>query len=157
MTNYLHFGENPIWFSSHKEMWIFVKMRSCRKSLPSNFCIYVKCTCTCIHLHKPFKRSVECSSVHCVVWVSFLSKFGWKGLMTWLIKILIFLRDYWTKSDGVFAEMQIISYNFIILKHIQINSQFRKILMLKVWLSSFWEQSLLCKKRVLITGICDMV
>ena len=31
--------------------------------------------------------------------------------------------------------MQIISYNFIILKHIQINSHFRKILMLKVWLS----------------------
>ena len=46
-----------------------------------------------------------------------------------------------TKSDGVFAEMQIISYNFIILQHIQINSQFRKILMLKVRLSFFWGQS----------------
>ena len=45
--------------------------------------------------------------------------------------------DYWTKSDGVFAEMQIISYKFITLKHIQINSQFQKILMLKVWLSLF--------------------
>ena len=33
--------------------------------------------------------------------------------------------------------MQKISYNFIILKHIQINSQFRKILMLKVRLSFF--------------------
>ena len=43
-----------------------------------------------IHLHKPFKRSVE-FSVHCVVWISFLSKFGWKGLMTCLIKILISL------------------------------------------------------------------
>ena len=42
---------------------------------------------------------------------------------------------------GVFAEMQIISYNIIILKHIQINSQFRKILMLKVRLSFFWGQS----------------
>ena len=36
---------------------------------------------------------------------------------------------------GVFAELQIISYNSIILKHIQINSQFRKILMLRVRLS----------------------
>ena len=33
----------------------------------------------------------------------------------------LFLRDYWTKSDGVFAEMQIISYSFIFLKHIQID------------------------------------
>ena len=28
-----------------------------------------------------------------------------------------FLRDYWTNSDGVFAEMQIISYSFLFLKH----------------------------------------
>ena len=44
------------------------------------------------------------------------------------IKILkkYFLHDYWTKSDGVFAKRQIISYNFIILKHIQINSQISK-------------------------------
>ena len=42
-----------------------------------------------------------------------------------------------TKSDGVFAEMQIISYIFIILKHIQVSSQFRKILMLKVRLNFF--------------------
>ena len=44
----------------------------------------------------------------------------------------IFLHDYRTKSNGVFAEMQIISYIFIILKHIQVRSQFRKLLMLKV-------------------------
>ena len=27
ITNYLHFGKTPhlIWFSSHKEMWIFVR------------------------------------------------------------------------------------------------------------------------------------
>ena len=36
---------------------------------------------------------------------------------------------------GVFAEMQTISYNFIILKHTQINSQLRKMLMLKFRLS----------------------
>ena len=47
--------------------------------------------------------------------------------------------------------MQIISYKFIILKHIffyiQINSQFRKILMLKVWLSSFffWGGGTICR------------
>ena len=34
--------------------------------------------------------------------------------------------------NGFFAEMQIISYIFIILKHIQINLQFRKLLMLNV-------------------------
>ena len=48
--------------------------------------------------------------------------------MTCPIKILI---SSWTtepKSDGV--EMQSNSYNVIILKHIEINSQFRKILTL---------------------------
>ena len=29
----------------------------------------------------------------------------------------LFLCDYWTKSDGVFAEMEIISYSFIIQRH----------------------------------------
>ena len=33
----------------------------------------------------------------------------------------LFLCDYWTKSDGVYADMQIIIYNCIILEHIQIN------------------------------------
>ena len=33
---------------------------------------------------------------------------------------------------GFFAEMQIISYIFILLKHIQVSSQFQKLLMLKV-------------------------
>ena len=43
----------------------------------------------------------------------------------------LFLRDYWTKSDGVFAEMQMNSNSFIIIKHIKINQQFRNLLMLK--------------------------
>ena len=60
--------------------------------------------------------------------------------MTYLTKST-FLCDYWTKSDGIFAKMQIISYIFIILKHIQVSSQFRKLLMLKVWLS-FWGDNL---------------
>ena len=38
------------------------------------------------------------------------------------------------KLDEVFTEMQMISYSFIILKHIQIDLQFSKLLMLKVWL-----------------------
>ena len=74
-----------------------------------------------LSIHKPFKtckRSTELRA-HCVVRVSFLSKLGWKELVTCL-KLLqksLYLRDYWTKSNGVFAKMQIISYCFIILKH----------------------------------------
>ena len=52
--------------------------------------------------------------------------------MTCLTKSL-FLRDYWTKSGGVFAGiwMQIISsrLSFVILTHFQINLQFWKILL----------------------------
>ena len=33
-------------------------------------------------------------------------------------KKIIFLRDYWTKSDGIFSKMQIISYSFKLLKHV---------------------------------------
>ena len=68
-----------------------------------------------------------------------MSKFRWNGLMACLIKILI---SSSTKLDGVYTEMQIISYNFIILKHIQINLQFRNILLLTVRLS-FLGQSVL--------------
>ena len=35
-----------------------------------------------------------------------------------------------TKLDGVFAEMQIIDYSFVILNHIQIDSPIWKLLML---------------------------
>ena len=64
---------------------------------------------------KPFKRSGE-FRVHWVVWVCRLSKFGWKGLLTYLTKKNSW--DYWTNSDGVFGKMQIISYSFKVLKHI---------------------------------------
>ena len=60
------------------------------------------------NLHKPFNKSVE-FRVHCVVLVCWLSKLGWKGLMTYLTKIL-FLCDSWTKLDGIFGKMQIIKY-----------------------------------------------
>ena len=36
--------------------------------------------------------------------------------------------------NGVFTKMQIISYSFIILKNIQIDLQFCKLLVQKVWL-----------------------
>ena len=39
---------------------------------------------------------------------------------------------------GFFAEVQIVSYISIILKHIQVSLQFRKLLMLKVRLSLFF-------------------
>ena len=52
------------------------------------------------------------------------------GLVTYLTKSL-FLCAYLTKSNGVFGKMQIISYSFKILKHIYINLQFWKLLMLK--------------------------
>ena len=127
VTNYLHFGENPIRFGSvvTKKCGFLLGM----SYVPSIQVLY-------IHLHRPFKRSVE-FSVHCVVWVSFLSKFGWKGLMTCLIKNPYFFMTTEPNRMGFFAEVQMISYNSIILKHIQINSQFRKILMLKVWLTFF--------------------
>ena len=38
-----------------------------------------------------------------------------------------FLRDFWTKSGGVFAEMQIIVYSFIIPDQIQIKSVLKAI------------------------------
>ena len=68
-----------ICFGSHKWREIFVRyvMSSFHSSLY-------------IHLHKPFKRSVE-FHVHCVVWVYHLSKLGWKGLLTCLTKIPISL------------------------------------------------------------------
>ena len=45
----------------------------------------------------------------------------------------IFLIDYWTKSDGVFAKIQIISYKiYMFRKHIQVNLELWKLLMLKV-------------------------
>ena len=73
---------------------------------------------------KPFKRSVE-FRLHCVVCLP--------SVETWMevtydlhvhckLQKLLLLRDYWTnESDGVLAEMQIINYSFIILKHIKIN------------------------------------
>ena len=62
------------------------------KSLPSKFCRYM-------YIYINHSKGVE-FSVPCVVWVSLLSKLGWKGLMTYLTKKKsLFLHDYWTKSN----------------------------------------------------------
>ena len=55
---------------------------------------------------------------------------------------------------GVFVEMQIISYIFIILKHIQVSSHFQKLLMLKVQLSLFGDN--LYKAIYLLVILRDM-
>ena len=93
-----------------------------------------------ISLHKPLRRSVE-FSVHCVVWVSLLSKLGWKGLkMTHIIKMPISLWLLNQIGCG-FATMQIISYRFIILKQINFESYWwRKpnVLFVFVCLFVFW-------------------
>ena len=39
-----------------------------------------------------------------------------EGINYDMLQKLLFLRDYWTKSDGAFTEMQTISHSFIILK-----------------------------------------
>ena len=62
------------------------------------------------------------------------TKLGWKALMSNNKNPYFFVT---TKTDGVFAQMQIISSSFIILKHIQIDLQFWKLLMLKVRLYFF--------------------
>ena len=74
-----------------------------------------------INLHKPFKRSYGIPGSLCSE--SLLSVKTWtEGTNDMPYKNPYFFRDNWAKSDGVFAEMQIISYSFImILKHIQIN------------------------------------
>ena len=118
-----------MWFISHEEIWIFVRY-VISPFHPSFVYIYIYTSALTIKK----ECGIQCSLCS----VSLLSVKIWmEGSydMTFLIKSL-FLHDYWTKSDGVFAEMQIISYYFIILKHIQINSQCRKIMMLKVRLSS---------------------
>ena len=53
-------------------------------------------------------------------YVDVFKKLDWRDLWHTEQKSL-FLCDYWTKSDGVFAEMQIIRTSVRILKHIQIN------------------------------------
>ena len=63
-------------------------------------------------------------------------KLGWTAhIMTVHDNNQYFFETTWTTSDAVFAEMQRItcSYSVIILKHIQIDLHFKKLLMPKVW------------------------
>ena len=45
---------------------------------------------------------------------------------------ILFLHDYWTNSHWVFADMQMIKYNFIVLNRIQNILQVWKLFILKV-------------------------
>ena len=53
----------------------------------------------------------------CTVSLSSVMKTWMEGTYDIPFKTKIRICDYWTKLDGVFSEMQIISYSFI-LKHI---------------------------------------
>ena len=97
------------------------------KSLSSKFCIYIY-----INHPKGVWKSVF------IVWYESPFCQNLDGRDFWYaLQKSLFIRDYWTKSDWVLAMMLIIICrpSFIILKHIQINLQFRKLLMLKVRLS----------------------
>ena len=90
-----------------------------------------------ISLHKPFKEYGISGSL-CSA--SLLSVKTWmEGTRDMPYKNpYFFMTNGPNRMPGFFVEMQIISYSFIILKHIQINLQFRKLLMLKVQLYFFF-------------------
>ena len=122
----MHLGKNPIRFGLE---WVTKKM------------IFIKHVIS--PFHPNFDRKNTGGTLHnerriphsfWMVYVNVYSKLGWKGPMTYLTKST-FIRDYTEPNlDGVFGKMQIISYILIFLKHNQVNSQFWKLLMLKVWL-----------------------
>ena len=106
ITNHMHLSENPTQFGSvvtkNKDF-----CKACQKSLPSKF-------------DRKETRNTTNTSLH-FFWMVYVDV--WKGPMTYLTKS-IFLCDFLTKLDGVFAKLQIISYVFIFLKHIQVNFKF---------------------------------
>ena len=94
-----------MWFNSHKKMWIFVRYVD-HKSLPSKF--YT----SALNILK------ECEIQSSLCSASFLSvKIRMEGTYDTPYKNYYF----WTNSDGVFAKMQITSYNFIILKQFTVS------------------------------------
>ena len=66
----------------------------------------------------PFHPSFDRKESHTTQWTLNSTYLGWEGLIYTFKPKSLFLCDYRTKSDGVFAEMQTISYSFIILMHI---------------------------------------
>ena len=115
-----------IWFSSHEEMRIFVRYVN---SLPSKF--WQKGD-------THYAMDNEFRNLFWMIYVNVSTKFAWERQMAYLTKHLNFVRDYWTKSYGVFSDIQIIIDSFIILNYIQINWQFWKLLVLKVRLHFFF-------------------
>ena len=105
---------DPIWFSSHEENRIFIR-----------------------HVRSPFHPNFDRKETHTTQhWIphSFWMVYA-DVYKTWMEgtydipnKKSTFLCDYWTKSDRVLTEMQIISYIFIILKHIQVSFIISKVI-----------------------------
>ena len=84
-----------IWFSSHKEIGIFVRY------VTSHF------HPSFVHLHKPFKRGVD-YRIHCVVSVPSVKT--WMEGTNDIPSKNPFLCDYWTKINVFFGKQHIISY-----------------------------------------------
>ena len=101
----------PIWFSSHIDDMDFCHCLS--YNVHSIQVLYIS-------LHKQLQKEYVELRVHSVVRFSFLSKLGWKELKSFFVEFLIssWLLD---QIGWLFGKVQIISYTFRILKHIQIN------------------------------------
>ena len=91
-----------VWFSSHKEILYGISL------VPS---IQVL-TASRLTLHNELGIPHSCWMVMQIMYKTWM-----EGTHDKHKKKNIFLRDCWTKSDGVFGKMQIISYNSKILKH----------------------------------------
>ena len=130
--NYLHLSENSIRFHLHVVVTIDEVIR-----------LFVR------HVISPFHPNFDRKETRTTQWTlnsAFLLN-GFNSMYTCMsiqnldlwhtLQKSQFLCDYWTKLDGVCTEMLIISYSHIFLKHIQVNSQFWKLLMLKVQLYLF--------------------
>ena len=76
------------------------------------------------------------------VWIYFCAYSAFcqtlEGMVSWhTLWKFIFLRNFLTKSNGVFCKMQVISYSFVTWNYISIYSVLWKLLMRKVRLSVF--------------------
>ena len=94
----------------------------------------------CLYLYICINHSKECITQRSLCSsVSLLSvKILMEGTYDMPYKKSIFLCDYWTKSDGVFAEMQMISYSFVIIKNFQIKFTIVKDIDLENPIVIFW-------------------
>ena len=100
-----------------EEIWIFVFRYVISPFHPSF--VY-------IHLHKPLKRSVE-FNVHCLHGAALFSVTIWmERTYNMSYKNPYFFVTTEPNWMGVFAEMQIISYSFVILKYFRSIQNFER-------------------------------